>query len=1308
MARSRPDGLVSLDRNKVLESAQKYLAKGQLDKAIAELQRIVAADPTDVRTLLKIAELEAKKGSTKDSVDTYVRVGDTYAEQGFFTKSVAVYKQASKLDPSRLDVLAKLARNYEDLQHGADALATYDQLSMGHLAANQIEPALAAMKRSTEIEPQNLSMRIRFAEALSKANRPREAADFFEQGAQLVKQQGRMDDYIKVAERLLFHRGNDLVVAKELAELYLQRNDGKRALAKLQVLFKANPKDADVLSLLADAFVSLGQKDKAIQVLKELGKIYYELKRMDDRTRTLRRIVELDPSDPDARTMLVGANRPRIDVDAVVPASAVIGGGGRSGASPGRPMATAGGGPFVPIPGARGQGPVVPSPGRGSVLSPANPALASGNPQAANARALPPSPPAAAPVMTTLEVRSLAAPLPHAPVLEPSTEERNLGEVAGADDIGIEIEVETDSLLDEPSSPSIEIPRAEDLDEAGREALVTRLLAECEVFARYGLKPRVLAQLERIVDLAPTHIRAREKLRDAYLDDERSDDAVEQMLAIADLVKETDRVFALSQLRQAMLFDDENPDVRRMIRAIDPSALPSRMRASRAPSGDAVARGSTPPDDDGVMFVDEDDTSADEVMFVDDGTIADGEVAQDAEQAPPRADDVPTSPPAAIEEPAVTLPPPKRSLPPTEERLLSAEESAQLPAVLAFGDDEEAELEAAPSTVPPSSSSDAALQEARAIASGTSLLDTLLDRRSLPELEAITADDVEDLTESVEQAVAMDSLLPPIPEETIATPRLRPPAPALPRTPPPLPARPPLRPPPPAPSTAKARPASIPAPSERMSLPAIDDLDFDEPTSPEDLEQAPSVATVSVAPVSVAPVSVAPVSVAPIARKSLPPLSAPPESLAPVSLPPLSIAPASIAPASVRPPSIAPASVRPASIAPASVRPASIAPASIAPASIAPESARPASIAPESVRPASIAPESVRPASIAPESVRPVSVAPVSVAPAPTPRRSLVPGPPTEEILEEADFYLAQGLFEEARAMLRDAIESHPNHPLFIEKLAEVEDLARAGTATSADIVAGAFGALEHEPAPLLETPMARSTPEPLPLDEESVPPAQSAFAIIAAAVEQAVTGTEEPDVGAFALAEKLAESLDEELGPAAGSSLGADSIDVDQVFQQFKRGVEQQVDESDTETHYDLGIAYKEMGLLDDAIGEFEIASRSPVRASIALTMIGLCRVEQGRVDEGIAALERGLAAPHRDAREELGLRFELAVALTVAGRDAEALANFERVRAGEPTFRGVNERIAALRVRLGSNDDAERREQEELERAFEDLLGG
>ena len=68
---------------------------------------------------------------------------------------------------------------------------------------------------------------------------------------------------------------------------------------------------------------------------------------------------------------------------------------------------------------------------------------------------------------------------------------------------------------------------------------------------------------------------------------------------------------------------------------------------------------------------------------------------------------------------------------------------------------------------------------------------------------------------------------------------------------------------------------------------------------------------------------------------------------------------------------------------------------------------------------------------------------------------------------------------------------------------------------------------------------------------------------------------------------------IEQKIDAAAGS----DILDVEQVFAQFKKGVEEQVDEADSDTHFDLGIAYKEMGLLDDAISEFQVAMRNPVR---------------------------------------------------------------------------------------------------------------
>ena len=186
-----------------------------------------------------------------------------------------------------------------------------------------------------------------------------------------------------------------------------------------------------------------------------------------------------------------------------------------------------------------------------------------------------------------------------------------------------------------------------------------------------------------------------------------------------------------------------------------------------------------------------------------------------------------------------------------------------------------------------------------------------------------------------------------------------------------------------------------------------------------------------------------------------------------------------------------------------------------------------------------------------------------------------------EEILEEADFYVAQGLFEEARETLEDALAAHPGHRLLRDKLDEVAEAEAAAGTTAASI------------AP---------------------PPSET-----------------NDDDAAFALAEKLAE----ELGPEETAPTN-DILDVDEVFAQFKKGVEAQIDASDSETHYDLGIAYKEMGLLDDAVHEFELAMANPRKECLAATMIGLCHVEKNDAATRHPLLRASARRPaDRSARE-------------------------------------------------------------------------
>jgi len=295
---------LGINRNKVLDAARKHQSRGQYDKAIAQYKKLVEADRRDVRSLLKIGDLYVRKGDRSSAIDTYQRVADHYAQQGFFLKAIAVFKQILKLDPSRLDAQVQLGEMYEQLQLISDAMSVFEDVSNGFMRAGDTDEALRMLGKMVDLDPEHIPVRIKYAEALSRAGHTQDAANEFEQGAQLLRDQGRLDDYIKVAERLLYHRSNDVRVAKDLAQTYIARRDPKRALAKLQICFKADPRDVATLSLLAEAFLMLSQTDKAISVYREIARIHREAHRPQERMTALHRILELNPNDKEARAAL--------------------------------------------------------------------------------------------------------------------------------------------------------------------------------------------------------------------------------------------------------------------------------------------------------------------------------------------------------------------------------------------------------------------------------------------------------------------------------------------------------------------------------------------------------------------------------------------------------------------------------------------------------------------------------------------------------------------------------------------------------------------------------------------------------------------------------------------------------------------------------------------------------------------------------------------------------------------------------------------------------------------------------------------
>ncbi len=287
---------MAISRNKIIAQAQKLTAKGQLEKAIAEYKKLLKADANDIRTWLKVGDLYTRVGARKEATETYLRVADKYTKNGFHLKAVAVYKQILKLDPTMIDVFQYLADSYIQLGLTSEALIQLEQLADNYQRVNRTDQMLVVLNQMAEIDPKNIATRLRIAEHLSKENRTLEAVEQFRLTCDELKKQKRTDDFLKVAERLLYHDSSQIEIARETASLYLERQMYKRALAKLQLCFVNEPRNLNTLEMLALTFQSLGQPDKAVSVLKEMALLLKEQGNEAWRERILEKILALDPA----------------------------------------------------------------------------------------------------------------------------------------------------------------------------------------------------------------------------------------------------------------------------------------------------------------------------------------------------------------------------------------------------------------------------------------------------------------------------------------------------------------------------------------------------------------------------------------------------------------------------------------------------------------------------------------------------------------------------------------------------------------------------------------------------------------------------------------------------------------------------------------------------------------------------------------------------------------------------------------------------------------------------------------------------
>lgn len=240
--------------------------------------------------------------------------------------------------------------------------------------------------------------------------------------------------------------------------------------------------------------------------------------------------------------------------------------------------------------------------------------------------------------------------------------------------------------------------------------------------------------------------------------------------------------------------------------------------------------------------------------------------------------------------------------------------------------------------------------------------------------------------------------------------------------------------------------------------------------------------------------------------------------------------------------------------------------------------------------------------------------------------------------LEQIDFFIDQELYEDAARVLADLEEKHGDDAEVIERRRKLKEV----------------GVLLDQ----VET-VEEGSEELFADEEQYIDLAKELEAELAA--EEAM--------------------VEEATGRGKGEAI------LEEVFKEFQKGVEEQLSEEDADTHFNLGIAYREMGLLPEAIREFQVASRDTDYFVESCSNIGVCYQEQGMWSEATEWYQKALVAPDITPEARVGLRYDLAAAYQSAGDVEQAVGIFEEIVAGNSSYRDVADRLANLSQQRQAN---------------------
>ena len=286
-----------------------------------------------------------------------------------------------------------------------------------------------------------------------------------------------------------------------------------------------------------------------------------------------------------------------------------------------------------------------------------------------------------------------------------------------------------------------------------------------------------------------------------------------------------------------------------------------------------------------------------------------------------------------------------------------------------------------------------------------------------------------------------------------------------------------------------------------------------------------------------------------------------------------------------------------------------------------------------------------------------------------------------EEYWKAGDTAFRAGDMERARAMLESLLRVLPGHESALRRLVEITSEAEDRSAEARFRFELAEVYLAHEEWDLARTEYLRC----LEIDHENERARVRIQRLDALGQNGATVGNGPINFDAIPDAKPLASVSVRDDAPVNSDSL----VDLEEIIDEFKQGVSERISGEDHESHYDLGMAYMEMGLYDEAIGEFQVASKGSSDELKCLEMIALCFLEKNEPAAAARELSHALELPGHGPEETISIRYNLGVAHERLGSLDRALQHYEEVYLLNVDFLKVAQKVKELKQKLAQTGD-------------------